>query len=297
MSIMDSFGLDQTSFEVEATGDARDILTNALKKFFGASAEDAALIASLGTFVDQQLLSGRSIEEINLNIRQTDAWKKRFAGNELLRQAGFAEFTPSEYLMMEKSYSQILANTGMGDLARRETFTSLIGGNVSVAELQDRVNLAYERVLNADDQLSQELQKLREFGGLSNADIAKSLLMGKDGAAVLQRKIAAAEISSEASRRGLTSSIDPNELVTLGVSRREAAQGFEAVAQATPALQQLANIYGSQTEGLQQELEKEQFTGLQSERRKKLSRKEIASFAGQSGTASVSLQRNRAGSL
>jgi hypothetical protein len=59
----------------------------------------------------------------------------------------------------------------------------------------------------------------------------------------------------------------------------------------------LANIYGSQTEGLQQELEKEQFTGLQSERRKKLSRKEIASFAGQSGTASVSLQRNRAGSL
>lgn len=292
MSIMDTFGAVDTGSE-----NARDILMNALRQFFGNSAEDAALIAQLGGFIDQQILDGRSGEEIQLNIRQTEAWKKRFAGNELLRQAGLPEFSASEYLQAEKTYAQILSNSGLGDLSRRETFTSLIGGNISATELQDRIFGAYDRVINADEELAKELSKLREFGGLTNADLAKSLLLGKDGAAVLQRKIAAAEITSEASRRGLRSELGANELLSLGVNRAEAAAGFEKVAQATAGLTQLANIYGSQTEGLQKELEQEQFTGLQSQRRKRLARQELSSFSGQSGSASVSLQRDRAGQL
>lgn len=292
MSIMDTFGSVETSAE-----NARDILINALRQFFGNSAEDAALISQLGSFVDQQILDGRSADEIKLNIRQTEPWKKRFAGNELLRQAGLPEFSAEEYLRVEKSYAELLSNSGLGDLARRETFTSLIGGNISAAELQDRIFGAYDRVINADEELAKELSKLREFGGLTNADLAKSLLLGKDGAAVLQRKIAAAEINSEASRRGLRSELGADDLLSLGISRAEAAKGFENVAQTTAGLTQLANIYGSQTEGLQKELEQEQFTGLQSQRRKKLARQELSSFAGQAGSASVSLQRDRAGQL
>lgn len=277
--------------------DARDILTNAMRQFFGTSAEDAKLVAELSQFIDREVTSGRSFEEINLNIRQTNAWKQRFAGNEALRAAGLPELSVDEYLRAEKTYDEVLKRSGLTGLATRNNFSQLIGGNVSPVELADRVVGVYDRIRYADDALSQELQALKTSAGLSDADLAESLLLGKEGTDVLKRKISMAEISSEATRRGITSSLGAEELLNLGVDRQTAAKGFETVQQAAQPLASLANIYGVSTEGLQSELEKEQFTGLESQRRKQLTNQELRAFSGQSGTANISLERQNRGRI
>jgi hypothetical protein len=288
MSVFDTF---------PESSDARDILINSLRQFFGTSAQDAQLVAQLSQFIDREVTSGRSFEEININIRQTDAWKQRFSGNEALRAAGLPELDVSSYLAAEKSYTEILNRAGLNNLANRNNFSQLIGGAVSAAELADRVVGVYDRIRFADDALAKELQGLKTAAGLSDADLAESLLLGKEGTDVLKRKISMAEITSESSRRGITSALGAEELLNLGVDRSTAAKGFETVRQAQQPLASLANIYGVSTEGLQAELETEQFTGLESQRRKQLSRQELAAFSGESGTAGISLDNRRQGRI
>ena len=87
----------------------------------------------------------------------------------------------------------------------------------------------------------------------------------------------------------------------MGVTREQARAGFEQIALTQPRLTQLSEIYTRETPeatGLQRELEREQFQGMQSQRRRRLAEQEQAAFMGQSGTAgSQSLTRRRAGSI
>jgi hypothetical protein len=58
-------------------------------------------------------------------------------------------------------------------------------------------------------------------------------------------------------------------------------------------------MYGSPATAADQqtELEKEQFQGLASERRRRLAEQEQAAFMGRSGTANISLGRRKPGSI
>jgi hypothetical protein len=73
-----------------------------------------------------------------------------------------------------------------------------------------------------------------------------------------------------------------------------AAQGFENIAAQLGTTTKLSGIYENQraaTMGqVQSELEKEEFSGLESERRKRLKAQEEAAFKGTAGTTSGSLR-------
>lgn len=245
--------------------------------------EDEATIQQLASFIDEQILNDISPSEIEINLRNTSAYKSRFAGNEALKAAGFNPLSEAEYLQQESTYTEALVAYGLGNLATRSNFASLIGGNVSPAELTDRIINVYDRINNADDALANELRGMKDTFGLRNSDLASALLSGKEGAATLKRQIAQAEIGAEATTRGLKSALGTSELQKLGVNRQQAAQGFEAVRQTMGAAENLANIYGVQTNDLQKQLEQEQFQGLESQKRKQLAQKQVEQFSGQSG--------------
>lgn len=259
-----------------------NIIMAGLNSLF-SSPTDEAVKQQIASFIEQQVINDIPSEEIAINLRGQDFYKQRFAGNEALRAAGYNVLSEAEYLQQENQYLSILRANGLNNLATRDNFAALIGGSVSPAELNDRVISVYDRIKNADEALSNELNALRQSMNISNSDLAGALLMGKDGTEMLKRKIAEAEISAEATARGLKSAIGTGELAKLGVTRAEASKGFEAIKQSQSTLDKLSGIYNADNAGLQKELEQEQFTGLMSKRRKSLVSKEIGTFSGKSG--------------
>jgi len=296
-----------TTGAVTATGistekrNARELLIASLKPYF-SSTGDVDFLNQLSGIIDDYIKQDYDSKTISVLLPETQPYKERFKGNAARTSAGLTPLTPAEYILAEEEYSDVLKRFNLGDLAKRDTYSTLIGGAVSKAELADRVVNVYDRVRNADPALRAEMNRIQGLtrGVLSDTDFAKALLTGSEGANELKRKISTAEIGAEASLRGL-STTRAQELQQLGVTREQARAGFEQIAQIQPTLTKLSQVYEETTpdaSGLQTELEREQFQGLASERRRRLAQQETTAFMGQSGTApGISLGRRKKGQI
>jgi hypothetical protein len=284
---------------------AREFLIASLRPYF-ASAEDAGFLDQLGKIIDGYLQQDYDEDTISVLLPESEPYKQRFKGNIQRAGAGLSLLSPADYIQAENQYNEILKRFNLGDLAKRDTFATLIGGQVSAAELTDRVVNVYDRIRNADPALRAEIERVEGLsrGQVSDADFAKALLTGDTGANELKRKISVAEITAEARIRskqleeqgylpGLSVK-SAEDLQRLGVTREQAREGFERIALTQPRLTQLSEIYERETPGaveLQTELEKEQFQGMQSERRRRLTEQEQTAFMGQSGTQRLGIAR------
>ena len=179
-------------------------------------------------------------------------------------------------------------------------FEKFIAGDVSVPELEDRIQTAYNRVIKANPEV---MNSLKSFYGdvISNGDILAYALDTKNAIENIKRKVTAAEIGAGAQLAGLgTTRTRAEELGAFGVTREQARQGFQTVAEVLPRGSQLAEIY-KQTPYTQTTAEQEVF-GLggaveAGRQRRKLTELEQASFAGQSGITQGALARDRAGAF
>ena len=257
--------------------------------------------------IDLVANQGYSSRAVDLAIADTPEYKARFAGIEKYKKNFASDIaagkkasqpTPAEYIAYEKQAQNVLNRFGLADLANQETYSDLIGGDVSILEVTERITDVYDRVQNADDVLKTQLSTY--FPTYGTSDFARALLTGKtpqDMASQLKRRLTAAEISSEASRAGLTTSVERAEqLQAMGVSRTLARTGYSKISELQPTVSKLQSIYGGE-QVTQAELEAEQFQGLASQRRKKLEQTEQATFAGRSGTSQVSLSQGTAGTF
>jgi len=290
----------QANLAREATN-ARAIFASIFQQYFNRPGDDR-FVTDLTKFVEDSISKGYTAETISALLPQTEAYKARFKGNEGRLAAGLAAYSPAEYLQAEDTYAEILNRFNLGDLATREQFADLISNRKSASEVADLVQNVYFRINNADPALREQLKQLKDFGGLSNADLAKALLTGKEGAQSLKQKIAGYEVATEAAARNL-SPIRAQELANLGVTREQARAGFETIAQTQPTYEKLSDIYNRaaapatkeaaavRSGQFQQELEKEQFQGLRSEQRARLAQQEQAAFMGSSGTEGIGLRR------
>jgi len=271
------------------TKNAREFLIASLRPYF-ASAQDADFLTQLTKVIDDYISQDYDVDTISVLLPQTDAYKTRFKGNVERTKAGLSMLSPAEYIQAEEQYNEILKRFNLGDLSTRDTFATLIGGQVSAAELTDRVVNVYDRVRNADPALRAEIDRVEALGGgLTDADFAKALLMGSTGAEELKRKITTAEISAEARTRNLGVG-SAEDLQKLGVTRAQARAGFESIKRQLPRTEFLSNIYQEDSQNLQTELEQEQFQGMLSQRRKKALGLETAQFSGSTGLTGTALQ-------
>lgn len=276
---------------------ARDQVTSWMKTLFDESdPTDKMFIDSANAFIQSQIDEDVPSDAVMLNMRSQKFYQQRFAANETLRKKGLAEMDPGEYLAAERAYSQTLKSAGLSGISTRSNFAKLIGGEVSNLELADRITNVYDRINNADTELSKQLGGLFNLG-LSKSDLAEALLTGDEGAASLKRKVSLAEIRSEFAPRGIQSALGEQELLNLGVTREQARTGAEYAKQGTQQLGRLSEIYKMDSTDLQKELEMEAFKGTESQRRKQLLAREKAAFSGSSGVGQPSLGRSSSGRL
>jgi hypothetical protein len=249
---------------------------------------------------------GLSPAEFTLRLRETPAYKKRFAANAQRVAKGLGALSEAEYIDLEDQYQEIMRNYGLpasyyekGDMGVQPGFEKFLANDVSAAELEDRVVTAQKRVINANPEVANALKQF--YPDITNGDILAYTLDPTQGLEAIKRKVTAAEIGGAAMAQKLgTSASRAEELAKYGVTKETAQRGFEVVAQAAPRGGQLAAIYG-QDPYTQATAESEIFNLAGSaeagKQRKKLTELEQASFSKQSGLAQGALARDRAGAF
>jgi hypothetical protein len=250
------------------------------------------------------ITSGASPSEFTIRLRETEAYKKRFAANAQRIAKGLTAISEAEYLGLEDQYQNIMRNYGLpesyytrGEMGVQEGFNKFIANDVSAAELEDRVMTAQSRVMNANPEV---LASLKEFyPDITNGDILAYTLDPTRGLTDIKRKVTAAEIGGAAMQAGLrTGMTRAEELTAAGITKQQAQQGFGTIAGGLQRGSQLASIYG-ENPYTQTTAEQEVFglTGKTEaeKQRKKLTGLEKATFSGQTGVTSGALARDRAG--
>jgi hypothetical protein len=243
-----------------------------------------------------QLYGSDMKETIKAELRNTEAYKQRFAGNIARKAAGKSVLSEGEYIYNERLYEETMLAYNAGEFATRENFAKFIGGSVSPNEVAARFSTAYDRIKNADADVKNQLNKM--YPGISDNDLVKSLLLGSEGSNYLKSRIGQAEILAETSKAGITLQTSAAELEAKGVSRETAAKGAGVIADMQSGLRSAATRFGQSTEGLQSELEQAAF-GLrpESKRIKSLASQSRAEFQKSSGITSGSLKKNVKGQL
>ena len=260
--------------------------------------------------LEDLIVQGLSPAEFTLRLRDTDAYKKRFAANQQRINRGLRALSEAEYITLEDQYQNIMRNYGLpanyytrGEMGRQEGFEKFIAGDVSAAELEERIATAQRRVLNAPVEVRNALTQF--YGNeISNGDILAYSLDPDKALENIKRKVTAAEIGAGAMQAGLgTTRERAEELGAFGVTGQQARQGFATIAELLPTAQKLSDIYAKQGIGpfTQTTAEQEVFgtTGAAeaATKRRKLTQLEQAQFAGQVGRAGSALARDRAGAI
>lgn len=250
------------------------------------------------------IISGASPAEFTIKLRDTDAYKKRFAANQARIQKGLTAISEAEYLGLEDQYQNIMRNYGLpesyyarSEMGTQEGFNKFIANDVSAAELEDRVMTAQNRVINANPEVLASLKAF--YPDINNADILAYTLDPTKGLDAIKRKVTAAEIGGAATQAGLSTDMKrAEELTAAGITKQQAQQGFQAVAEVAPRGGQLAEIY-KQSPYTQTTAEAEVFglagSAEAARQRKKLTSLETAAFSGSAGAGAIA--RDRAGVL
>jgi hypothetical protein len=302
------------------TGDVTAVLSNGTTKVLAKSGEQdtkkrsaydllyqeyndlgvGALVPELKTFIED----GIDSSEFTLRLRQTEAYKKRFAANAQRVAKGLRALSPAEYISKEDFFQDVMQRYGLpesyyarGEMGRQEGFEKLIANNISDTELEERISTAQKRVINANPEVTQALKAF--YPDISNADILAYSLDPTNAIENIKRKVTVAEIGGAAVRSGLNTSLaDAEYLQRYGVTKAAADEGYGTIAGGLQRGSQLAAIYGEDPY-TQSTAEQEVFNvpGAQDARkqRQKITGLEKAAFSGQTGISSSSLSRDRAG--
>lgn len=157
-------------------------------------------------------------------------YRTRFAGNEARRQAGFNVISEAEYVALENTYRQIMRASGLptGFYDEPADFSTLIGGDVSPAELNTRISEGYMAVQQANPQVIQEMRRLY---GVDDSMLAAYFLDPAKATPMLLRQARAAQIASEATlqaQQQIAAGM-AEELAVAGVTQEQARQGFQTI--------------------------------------------------------------------
>ena len=251
-------------------------------------------------------IEGVSPAEFTLRLRQTPTYVARFSANADRIKAGYRSLSEAEYITLEDQYQRTMRQYGLpesfyktGTAGRQPELEKFLAGDVSPAELEDRIQLGVNRVQNASPEVLATLEQF--YPGVNKSNLLAYMLDPKKALPDIQRQVQAAEIGGAARLSGLSTNLaDAQYLASFGVDQAQARTGYQQIAGGLERGGQLANIYG-QTPYTQTTAEQEVFgTGGAADarrKRQKISGLEQATFGGQSGLSSSALDQGRAGAF
>lgn len=199
-----------------------------------------------------------STDEVAYQLRQTDEYKQRFAGNIARQKNGQRPLTEAEYISNEESYQQA-ARQYLGPLGDqmygKSDYANWIAGGVSPQELANRLQQRAAYVAAAPE----DQRAFMAYNGVSQ-DMAVAAFTDPNRALpLIQRQLDEAQLGGAAQRAGLNLTAgQASHLAEIGVSLGDATTGFTHLAAAQQLLSPLPGEAGpaiSQDEALAGTLE------------------------------------------
>jgi hypothetical protein len=275
-----------------------------VSKFSGAQKDAFAALNSLfssyglgdlSSTIADYLKNGYSGDTIQLLLRETPAYKTRFAANDARVKAGLPALSPAEYLATETSYRQIMRAAGLpaGFYDKPDDFKQFLEKDVSPQEVQSRVTQASNFIESASSE-----QKALFSKWYTKGDMIAYALDPSRAAPLVGKAFNSAQIGGEATSHGL--GIDQQMAETLtnhGVSADQASQGFGIIQQNLANDQKLGALSGDKITGY--DAMKEVFLNDASvtQRRDRLASQERARFGGASAVGGASLGTSSSGQI
>jgi hypothetical protein len=204
---------------------ATTILTNTLK-FYGL--DEPELVNEIRAALANRTITGSSsVDEIGIQLRESPAFKRRFAANEARRAAGKPVYSVTQTLLLESQYRKNLRDSGMppGFYDDPTSLQNFLINDISPDEILARVTQGYQAVRNADPTVINELKTLYNLDDGSIAAFFVDPTKAQDN---ILRAARAAEVAAQARKQagiGLTAQT-AEELVRQGVTEAEAQAGF-----------------------------------------------------------------------
>lgn len=129
-------------------------------------------LGGLSDWALNQLVNGRSHEEIMLELRNQPLFKERFKAIDIRRQHGLNPVSPEDILHYEDTARDLMRSSGLpqGFYDDADDFADLIGKGVSLTSVQDRVNETWSRVVNAPPEVRDAWEQI--YGGSSDQALA-----------------------------------------------------------------------------------------------------------------------------
>lgn len=232
---------------------------------------------------------GNNSNVIVSKLRQTTAYRQRFAGNEQRIKNGYNAISEAEYLSAEDAIKTTMRRYGLADdYYSRDKLATLIGGDVSATEVDSRIGQAKKVIDNADPNIKSSLVSLY---GASMSDMLGYVLAPETALEVVQRRVNAGFASGVALGAGIDLGVGLSEQVgdlTMGDERTLRAQ-FANIGDLARSTSRLASI-DNEAVSSQDVVRGEFGIDQQADQKvKRLQSRERARFSGQSATGSSTL--------
>jgi hypothetical protein len=191
-------------------------------------------------------------DTLTLKLSQTDAYKQRFAGNELRKANGLPELLPAQYIAMEDGYQQVLQAYGLpkGFYDSHADFTDFIGKDLSTDELKTRAQVAHDQYMNAPQYMKDLWGKY--YG--SSGDIIAGILDPGKATQVIKDRGDTVALGGAAAANGFNVGVNrANQFRQAGVTLQGAQSAYQQLAQSLPTDQTIAKRFGTSFDQTQEE--------------------------------------------
>lgn len=189
----------------------------------------------LGSLVDwlyDQMVAGRDETQITQDLRDRQEYRQRFRGLEVRQQRGLPPMSVDEYLAYERQAAQIMRAHGLpaGFYDSPDDYADLIGKDVSVNELEQRLATATEALYQSPQEVRDQLRNLY---GVTEGALVAHFLDPDRAAPEIQRQFRSAQVAAEAARQqfGQLTAEEAQALADQGVDGEAAARAFGALGQ------------------------------------------------------------------
>ena len=194
----------------------------------------------LNLFADEWARTGDPKVAI-AEVRGTTEYETLFPGNK--RADGTVKFDEVTYVGLKESYMGTLAEYGVSreisESLLQDRLTSLIEGEVSAREFQQRVGAVFQGV-------QENIQEVQDFYATNyGIDLTEeSIFLGaidpSVGEDIVAGKVTTAQIGGEAAKAGFTVDLSTAEkLRKAGLNQQQARQFFSTAADQIPRIQEL----------------------------------------------------------
>ena len=159
-----------------------------------------------------------------LLVMDQPQFKARFPGMQAAIDAGYGPPSPDEYIMYEDSLRELVDKWLPGETVGNvdTLITTLMGGNISIQQVRDRLQIAYDEILNAPVDVKSWF--MSEYGEAGDGMLASVLLDPNKDFTDLE------QVAKEAYTQAASDQI-LGESITKGVAKNIANLGMTQEAQ------------------------------------------------------------------